>query len=345
MQLTTDRLTIRMLSREDVTAFTHYRKLPAVARYQGWPRPYTRDLAHELVDEMDALDGPTPDAWVQLALDEGGRLVGDVAVWLDTDADLAMIGYTLDPQHQGRGLAVEAVEAVIEWLFGELKVHRVAATIDPLNLPSARVLERCGFEYVGTARSSALIDGEWTDDARFSLLAPDWAAWTERETEPPDRVDLVEITDANLEAVLGVHGSFSQRRLVAPVLHSLAQALVPPVEDGESIRPWYRGVSADGAMVGFVMVAEPTTVRPDPELWRLLIDRHHQGRGIGTRVVEAIVERRAQAGDTRLTVRYAPDGAGSPARFYERLGFVPSGDFDGGEMIASLELSRFNSTS
>lgn len=60
-----------MMSHDDVTAFTHYRRLPEVARYQDWPKPYTRELAHELVDEMESLDGPTPDTWVQLAVDDG----------------------------------------------------------------------------------------------------------------------------------------------------------------------------------------------------------------------------------------------------------------------------------
>lgn len=334
-----------MLAHDDVTTFTHYRQLPEVARYQSWPKPYTRDLADELVDEMDALDGPTPGSWVQLAIEDGERLIGDVAVWLDADGTLAVIGYTLDPEHQGRGFAVEAVEAVIDWLFRHGEAHRIAATIDPRNLASARVLERCGFEYVGTARSSALVDGEWTDDARFSLLEPEWEAWRSRTSEPPDRVDLVDITHDNLDAVIDVEGTFSQRRFVAPVLRSLAQALIPPVENGEPVQPWYQGVTADGEMVGFVLLAQPTTVTPHPYLWRLLIDRRHQGRGIGCRVVRAIAAQRAQAGDTRLAVSYAPDGAGSPAGFYERLGFVPSGEFDGDEMIATLDLSMFSATS
>lgn len=46
-------LSIRMFTHDHVTVFTHYRK--------DWPKPYTRDLAHELVDEMDLLGGPTGD--------------------------------------------------------------------------------------------------------------------------------------------------------------------------------------------------------------------------------------------------------------------------------------------
>lgn len=331
-----------MLSRDDVTAFTHYRKLPGVARYQDWPMPYTRDLAHELVGEMESLAGPTAGQWVQLALVSGsdaGVLVGDVAVWLDLDATLAMVGYTLDPEYQRQGYAVEAVEAVIAWLFRRKHVHRIAATIDPRNLASARVLERCGFEYVGTARSSAFVRGEWTDDARFSLLEPDWKAWCKRPQGAPKQVDLVEITADNVWEVGQIDRSFSQRGFVASVLESLAEALVPPTVRGGRVVPWYRAIAADGVLVGIVMMAEPHVGRPDPYLWRLVVDVRHQGRGIGRRAVEQIIADRRAAGCTAITVSYVADQPGAPARFYERLGFVPTGRVDDGEVEARLDLS------
>ena len=96
----------------DVTTFATYRNLPEVARYQDWELPYTRDLAHQLIDEMDGINGPVAGEWVQLAIaDIDGTLVGDLAVYLDADTRTAMIGYRVDPAHQGRGYATEAVPA------------------------------------------------------------------------------------------------------------------------------------------------------------------------------------------------------------------------------------------
>lgn len=338
-RLGTDRLTVRMLASDDVTAFTHYRKLPEVARYQDWPMPYTRDLAHELADEMERLGRPTPGEWVQLAIDGPDGMVGDVAVWLDEDATLAMVGYTLDPIYQGRGYALEAVEAVVDWLFRRQHVHRIAATIDPRNLASARVLEQCGFEYVGTARSAAFVRGEWTDDARFSLLEPDWKAWRKRPTGPPATVELREVTADNVRAVSEVDRSFSQRELVAPAAESLAEALVPPTIRGERLRPWYRAITADGEVAGLVMMAEPYDRSPHPYLWRLVVDHRHQRRGIGRRVLRQIISERRDAGHTHLRVSYVRNAVGSPARFYERLGFIPTGQVHDGETEALLELS------
>lgn len=340
--LETERLTIRTLAQPDITEFTRYRNLEEVARYQDWTLPYTRDLAHELTDAMDLLGGPAAGHWVQLALDGGSGLIGDVAVWLDENATFATIGYTLAPQHQGRGYATEAVGAIVEWLFRRKRVHRIAATIDPRNMASARVLERCGFEYTGTARSAAFVRDEWSDDARFSLLQDNWKAWVGRPTAPPVEVTLIEITADNVRAVGEIDLSFSQRDLVAPTLVSLAQALVPQTVRGEKIRPWVRAIEADRELAGFVMMAEPNQSEPHPYLWRYLISPRHQGRGIGRRALLDIARQRRREGATHIRVSWVPDVVGSPARFYESLGFEPTGVVEHGEVEALLDLGNLS---
>jgi RimJ/RimL family protein N-acetyltransferase len=339
-RLTTPRLTVRTLARSDITEFTRYRNLPEVARYQDWPLPYTRDLAHELVDGLEAQSGPTNGGWVQLALDHGGVLVGDLAVWLDDDTNVAMVGYTLAPGHQGNGFAAEGLAALVDWLFNRKRVHRIAATIDPRNLASARVLERCGFEYEGTARSAAFVRGEWTDDARFSLLRDDWTGWVERPTGPPDRVDLVEVTDTNVRDVGALSVTFSQREFVAPVFVSIAEALVPETPRGAPIPAWIRAIEADGELTGFVSVSGPYEGSPHPYLWRMLVDRRHQGRGIGRQALLEVFARCRADGATHLRVSWVPDLPGSPENFYRKIGFEPTGKVHDGEVEAILELGR-----
>ena len=340
LRLTTERLTIRPLARNDITEFTRYRNLPDVARYQDWTLPYTRDLAHALVDDAEELGVPTPGQWLQLAVTNADdRLLGDVAVWLDDVALLAMIGYTFAPENQGRGYAVEAVRAVVDWLFTVRKVHRVAATIDPENVASARVLERNGFRYIGTARSAALVRDVWSDDARFEILADEWRAWKRRPGRPR-RVELVEITPQMVRRVGELDRAFSQRRFVSSVYQSYGDTLVPPVHDGNRVEPWFRAITADGEPVGFMMVAEPLPTQPHPYLWRLMIDWRHQGRGIGRAAIEALARQRAAQGATHLLLSCTADVTGTPEPFYRRLGFERTGkvnEWGETEMIAPLE--------
>jgi RimJ/RimL family protein N-acetyltransferase len=320
--LRTERLTLRMLARDHITEFTRYRNIPEVARYQEWALPYTRDLAHELVDEMDAMGQPVPGAWAQLAIEHGSRLVGDFAVWIDAADELAMIGYTVAPEHQGQAYAAEAADAVIEWLFARGSIHRIAATIDPRNMASARVLERCGFEYVGTARSAAWSRGEWTDDARFSLLVDDWRSWRARPTQPPRSVRFVPVEASNIEAVCALDIAHSQRRFVRAISESIAHAAHPPEIDGELVHPWYRAIEADGELAGFVMLAYRHGHAP--RLWQLLVDQRHQRRGIATRAVGEVARHVGTHGGTWLEATFV-DEPGGPEVFYGRLGFERTG--------------------
>lgn len=302
--------------------------------------PYTRELGLELVEDMEALGRPTAGHWAQLALEHDRELVGDFAVWIDAGEELAMVGYTVRPEHQGHGYAVEAAESVIQWLFTETPVHRVAATIDPRNLASARVLERCGFEYVGTARAAALSRGEWTDDARFSLLVEDWEAWCRRPTAPPTTIEFVEVTDRNVRAVGDIEVALSQRRFVASVGQSIADATHPPWRDGSRVRPWYRAIEADEELAGFLMLALPTDTQAVPVLWRLLVDTRHQRRGIARRSIALAAQLLIADGCEHLDVSFV-DEPGGPEAFYAQLGFERTGVIDAdGEVWARASLAE-----
>jgi RimJ/RimL family protein N-acetyltransferase len=343
LPFTTARLTVRAMLPSDVTTFATYRNQPDVARYQDWDLPYTRDLAHRLIDEMAGIDGPVPGEWVQLAIGDGsGALVGDLALYVDAGVRMAMIGYTMGPAAQGRGYASEAAGALVDRLFDRLHVHRVAATLDPANVASARLLERLGFRYEGCGLKAAYVRGEWGDDDRYAILSDERRAWRERSTDPPSTVRLVEITRDNLGRIERLATHRSQQRFVSTMQQSFTDALVPEVVGGRPVVPWLRAIEADGEPVGFVMLATRTDAHPETFLWRLLVDARHQGRGIGRRALRLVGERLATEGDIVLKTSWV-DGPGGPEGFYRHLGFVPTGEIDDGEIVASIPIAQLAS--
>ena len=72
-------------------------------------------------------------------------------------------------------------------------------------------------------------------------------------------------------------------------------------------------------------------------LWRLMIDAHHQGHGIGREAVRMVIDHVRAKGLRKLEVSYVP-GPGSPEAFYLGLGFRHTGRIDEGEIVLELPL-------
>jgi ribosomal-protein-alanine N-acetyltransferase len=89
----------------------------------------------------------------------------------------AMLGYTIDSAHEGRGLMREALEAALADAFGpRVALHRVQANARLENTRSLSLLARLGFVREGVAKEYLFIDGAWRDHVLTALRASDWPA-------------------------------------------------------------------------------------------------------------------------------------------------------------------------
>jgi [ribosomal protein S5]-alanine N-acetyltransferase len=89
----------------------------------------------------------------------------------------ALLGYSIDAAHEGRGLMREALGAVLADAFSaRVGLHRVQANVRPENTRSLALLDRLGFEREGLAREYLFIDGAWRDHVLTALRAPGWPA-------------------------------------------------------------------------------------------------------------------------------------------------------------------------
>jgi RimJ/RimL family protein N-acetyltransferase len=331
--LRTPRLVIRPFEPTDVAALHARRNDPDTAKWQNWTLPYPREKARAVVDSLVAMDGPATDEWWMgvVVLHESGEVVGDVAINLTWDSRCAEIGYTLARDHWGHGYATEAGAAVVEYLFDKVGVSRIAGMLHPENIPSAMVLERLGFLHEGHTRLSYWVGDDNSDDWIYGLTRADWEAWTGRASGPPGDLALTEIRPEDARTVGALRTHKTQERFVAPMAASFTDALFPEMVDGAPVVPWMRSITADGVPVGFAMLALATPQHPEPYLWRFLIDRMHQRRGIGRRALELVEDACRVMGDRALLTSWVP-GRGSPEVFYRRHGYEPTGRIVDGEI-------------
>lgn len=323
----TDRLLIRPFVVDDAAGLAARRNDPEVARLQNWELPYPLERAEKLVSDLVAMEGPSNDEWwmVIVADSATGEVLGDLALHLTWKGRTAEVGYTFAREHWGKGYATEALGALIEYLFDGLGVTRVFGMLHPDNVASAMVLERCGLLFEGHTRSSFWLGEEVSDDWIYGMTRTDWETWRDRPRHPPRVVGLVEVSSENERTVYKLATHKTQEAFVAPMPWSFADALFPEVVDGAPLVPWMRAVVADDQIVGFVMLALRTEHHPEPYLWRLLIDRLHQRRGIGGRVLELVAEECREMGDHTLLTSWE-EGKGSPRPFYIRHGFETTGN-------------------
>ena len=176
--LTTERLIIRRFQDSDLESFLAYRNDPEVAKYQGWSLPYTHESALAFIDEMKSNQLAAPGMRCQVAIElrTTGEMIGDVFFMvLQEDLCMARIGYSLTREHWKHGYTSEAVSRMLDYFFGELCLHRVAADCDPENIASFRLLERLGFRREGHfIESFPLGDNRWGDEYYYGLLEREW---------------------------------------------------------------------------------------------------------------------------------------------------------------------------
>lgn len=82
----------------------------------------------------------------------------------------AFLGYSIDENENGKGIATEAIGKVIEFSFNELKLHRLEANVIPGNAGSIRVLEKLNFVKEGYSNNYCKINDKWQDHIRFAIL-------------------------------------------------------------------------------------------------------------------------------------------------------------------------------
>ena len=137
--------------------------------------PWTRqDAERHVATRVARTDLDGEDGALAVVVEHDGTPVGDVTLWFtDRDRRVAEIGWVLDPEHGGRGLASEAVAAVLHVAFARYGLHRVTAQTDARNTASAALAARVGMHREAHFRQDWWSKGGWTDTLVFAVLATD----------------------------------------------------------------------------------------------------------------------------------------------------------------------------
>ena len=142
-RLETERLVLRLFTREDVQAMYKLNSDPDVIRYAE-PEP-----AKDLDDAMSRLEqGPFYDyetyGYGRFAVEckETGEVIGFCGIKYIKELDLPEVGYRYFKEYWGKGIGTEAAQACVEFAREDLGVEKLIALIIPENIGSVRVAEK-----------------------------------------------------------------------------------------------------------------------------------------------------------------------------------------------------------
>jgi len=155
--LITDRLILRPIDVIDAEAIFSYAKNPNVCRYTLWE-------AHQSVEDSlnyikDYIFGyyskGVPEPFGITLKDNPQNVIGTVGCfWTSKQAKAMELAYAIAEEHWGKGLVVEASQAVMDYCFREFNLKRIQARCKTENIASSRVMEKLGMSYEGTLKSA-----------------------------------------------------------------------------------------------------------------------------------------------------------------------------------------------
>ena len=175
-RIETPRLILRRAVREDANAmFNNWASDPEVTKYLTWPPHASIEVTQNRLEiwlaEYDRSDHYQ---WM-IELKQLGEPIGSISVVRQNErVEEAEIGYCIGRHWWHKGIMSEALAAVIEYLFTEVGMNRVAARHDPNNPHSGGVMRKCGMKYEGTHRACDRNNQGICDAAQYSILRSEW---------------------------------------------------------------------------------------------------------------------------------------------------------------------------
>ncbi|WP_030794605.1 GNAT family N-acetyltransferase [Streptomyces sp. NRRL S-920] len=173
--LTTERLSLRTFTPEDIDEVYEACQDPEIQRWTTIPSPYARVDAENFVSRM------VPDGWrndreytFAVRPRGGGPLIAATSLHHPRSGAWE-VGYWTAKEHRGRGYMTEAVLGLARWAFTDLRCPRLEWRAEIGNTGSRAVVEKAGFTVEGVLRASLLNKGTLRDGWVGALLPSDIA--------------------------------------------------------------------------------------------------------------------------------------------------------------------------
>lgn len=146
----TYRLRLRSFKESDLDDFFEYAKVAGTGERAGWKHHENKEESKRILDTFIKNDKT-----FALIYKSTNKLIGSIGVEkYDREDELSefanlygrMLGAVLSKDYWNMGLMTEALKAVIDYLFEEIKLDFLTAAYFDNNIASKKMQEKCGFK-------------------------------------------------------------------------------------------------------------------------------------------------------------------------------------------------------
>lgn len=178
-----ERIYLRPAERDDVPTFLNWLADGDVSEGLATRAPWSRAAEDAWFDELQKKQGQTIWHFV-ICLRESKRPIGFCALHdIDHVNGAAELGIGIGiPTEWDKGYGTEAMHVLLDFGFGELRLHRVFLHVFDFNERAIHVYEQVGFTHEGTKRQAYFRHGRHHDMQVMGILADEWAAGTRPRT-------------------------------------------------------------------------------------------------------------------------------------------------------------------
>jgi ribosomal-protein-alanine N-acetyltransferase len=168
-ELKTERLRLRSLSLDDTAALFELRSHRSVKAFLPRSGPENHEATAEKIRTILKNEENGESVFWVICRPDNPAVMGTICIWnLEPGNRRGELGYEMFPDHHGKGFMTEALQAVLKYGFGSMKLHSVCAMTDAENQASIRLLEKAGFEKEGHFREAVFYNDRFHDQVVYT---------------------------------------------------------------------------------------------------------------------------------------------------------------------------------
>ena len=172
-----ERVWLRPSERTDIPTFVRWFNDAGTTRYLMARAPMSLAGEEKWFDRMLDRQGKDAYHFVICQLDDD-RPIGSIGFHdIDHVDGNAAVGVMIgEPELWDQGLGSDAMEALLDFGFGELRLERIWLEVYDFNARARRSYEKCGFVHEGTLRRAIYRRGEYHDVHVMAILRDEWVS-------------------------------------------------------------------------------------------------------------------------------------------------------------------------